>query len=381
MTAQTFKVAVVGPSRVGKTTLLTAILSDTNRMLAGTPVSVAMDEATEKRVSVQRKELRRAIEAQEFNPAALEGNQQIVHYYVSLRAAGDEALEIPFHILDYPGGWLDPARRADVPHAQQRWPECERHIENSVMLLVPIDSAVLMEAVTPAHRRAVPDLLGLEDTEAMVRKWARSRNREEHRQEPAVVVLAPMKCEKYFDDNGGTGRDAGRLRATIRQKYANVLEIVREEARDRPVRIVYAPIDTYGCVELMDTEWVDDGSGQLLFRGHYRFRGNPPRISVKAAGSVMQQLCGCLIDGRDAAEAEKLAGYRAGVQALLDRHAQPKGFWGMLGYHLGGEAAENSRDRRYLGGQIDAATRRRIQLTEAVEELAKMPQDQRIEEW
>jgi len=183
--SESFKVAVTGPSRVGKTTLLTAILSDTEEMLAGTPVSLVSGEKTATRVRRQRIELRRAIEAGEFNAAALGGTESMFMYEVKLQANSDISLEIPFNILDYPGGWLNPEARVS-PEARQQWPQCEAHIKQSIMLLLPIDAAVLMEAATPAQRSAVPDLLGLVDVEELAVKRAKERSLRPT--EPAVVV-------------------------------------------------------------------------------------------------------------------------------------------------------------------------------------------------
>ncbi|MBW0011218.1 MAG: 50S ribosome-binding GTPase, partial [Pseudonocardiales bacterium] len=241
-----FRVAVVGASRVGKTTLLTAILSDTHSLLAGTPVTVSMDEPTQSRVRRQEKDLRRAIEVGEFNAAALGGTQDINRYHVALQADGDESVQIPFDLLDYPGAWLDPDERSKYAHAVAEWPNYLDHVRQSIMLLVPIDAAVLMEAVTPRQKAAVGELLGLLDIEDVGRKWAMARQANPY--EPAVVVLAPLKCEKYFGDNGGHGHDEARLRARVKEKYDRLLEIIAAETENRsgPVRVVYAPIDTYG---------------------------------------------------------------------------------------------------------------------------------------
>jgi GTPase SAR1 family protein len=211
-----FKVAMVGPSSVGKTTLLTAILAETQDMLAGTPVTISKEEPTEARVGRNRRELRRAIEAGEFDAGALGSTQSMFLYEVALEPTGDDSMRIPFSVLDYPGRWFNAEARAAVPEAKATWPTCIEHICTSIMLLVPIDSAVLMEAVTPKQKGAVADLLGFEDVEAVAREWAKARNKVTD--EPAVLVLAPLKCEKYFDDNGGDGRDAGRLRAKVREK-------------------------------------------------------------------------------------------------------------------------------------------------------------------
>ncbi|MGP4022438.1 hypothetical protein [Actinomadura sp. 3N407] len=377
--SEAFKVAVVGPSRVGKTTLLTAILSDTADLLAGTPVNVALDEATASRVRRQKNQLRGAIAAGEFDAAALGGTQSMSSYEIKLQADGDVGLEIPFRILDYPGGWLDPDRRTESPAAQEQWPRCEAHIKDSIMLLMPIDAAVLMEASTPAQRAAVPDLLGLTDVEAVAERWAKTRN--QRPAEPAVLLLAPLKCEKYFADNGGAGHEAGRVRKEVREKYKEVRRIVEAECKDRLVHVVYAPIDTYGCVELMEAEWPELEPGRLDFRGHYRFRGRPPTISVKAAGTVMQELCRAILDSQIGRTTKEIDANLTTYTRLLERRAGEKGFWGAISYYLGGEALDNRAQRQRSQREIAQGHRQREQLREAVEKLVAAPTDDRVEVW
>jgi hypothetical protein len=380
-----FKVSVVGPSRVGKTTMVTAILADTERMLQGTALQVALDEETTRRVSLQQRDLRSAIEAKEFDSASLRGTEQPADYRMSLQSVGDETIEIPFHIMDYPGKWLNADLRAASQLAKDRWPECEAHIKNSVMILVPIDSAVLMEASRAQERRSVPHLLDIVNVEAAVRKWAKLRNLEEHRKEPAVIVLAPLKCEKYFNDNGGSRDDAGKLRNKVKEFYAGVLEILGQEAPDRSIRLMYVPIDTYGCVELIDAEWLvpEPGSDNtaLDFVGHYRFRGNPPKLAVKAAGTVVQELCRCLVQSRAMAEVRAWTATADAHNQDLDRRLESKGFFGTIGFYFGGEALQN-RANRLASKQEIAISRRRIEQLEAeVTRIAGIPNDDRAEEW
>ncbi|WP_055713884.1 hypothetical protein [Streptomyces torulosus] len=379
-----FKASMVGPSRVGKTTLLTAVLAETETMLAGSGISLVMDEQTELRIRRNRVELRRAIEAREFDAASLSGSQSMALYEVGLQAVGESTPGIPFSVLDYPGEWLDPSKRAQHPRAKAQWATCEAHISESLMLLVPVEAAVLMEAVTPAQRRAVADLLAFEDVEAMARKWARARNQPAHQDEPAVLVLAPIKCEKYFDDNGGKGRDAARLRQLVREKYRTITEVVQAEAKNRDMRVIYAPIDTYGCVDLMEGQWhkpLDDDGPELDFRGHYRFREIPPIVRPKAAATVMRELCRCVVSGQDTAERRRAESARVTYQAALERKSEPKGFWGALDYYLLGEALDNRNLRLSNQRVIGEAARRQEELQAVLEWMAKQPADERVEEW
>ncbi|MGW1781908.1 hypothetical protein ACWCQQ_22595 [Streptomyces sp. NPDC002143] len=380
-----FKVSMVGPSRAGKTTLLTAILAETQAMLAGSGITLVMDEETEIRVRRNQKSLRKAIEAREFDVSSLGGTQSMALYNVGLKTLGNGTEGIPFSILDYPGSWLDPSSRARLAAAKDGWPECQAHIAESLMLLVPVESAVLMEAATPAQRRAAADLLGFEDIIPMARAWAQGRNLPHHRDEPATLLLAPLKCETYFDDNGGKGREAAQLRQLVREKYRTIVEAVEKESKNRAVRVVYAPIDTYGCVDLMDGKWSEtidsDGDPTLDFRGHYRFRGIPPTVKPKAAGTVMQELCRCVISGQVMAERRRATTARGAYQAALERKSERKGFWGTLDYYLSGEARANEGARKKTQEEMEEATRRRKLLKAALENIAREPADERVEEW
>lgn len=379
-----FRVAVTGPSRVGKTTLLTAVLSETHTLLEGTPVSVAMDEPTRKRVRAQERDLRRAIEVGEFDAAALGGTQTVSRYHVALRAEGDESIEIPFELLDYPGQWLDPDVRDEVPQAKEAWPGYLEHVRNSIMLLVPIDAAVLMEAVLPRQKAAVGELLALLDVEEVGRTWAKGRGLEDTWDEPAVVVLAPLKCEKYFGDNGGIGHDEARLREKVRERYRRLLEIVVAETRGRPdpVRVVYAPIDTYGCVELREARWHNTSAHGLPdFQATYRFRGQPPRISVRAAGTVMQELSRAVLAGQQAAELARQRVTQGTYDRGVARKAERKGFWGTIGYHLSGEAETVNERIQVSASELARISLRRGQLTDATKKLVAADYDPRVEVW
>ncbi|MBL7255831.1 hypothetical protein [Paractinoplanes lichenicola] len=376
-----FKAAVLGPTRVGKTTLLTAILDETKQMLAGTGVIISLDERTQRRVRTHRQEMQQALLQREFNAYALAGTQDEAYYHVSLQSVADEDVRIPFSILDYPGKWLDPDFLDTVADGKRKWRECEEHIKASVMLLVPIDASILMEAETPPQRGAVPGLLQFGDVEEVARKWASTRNLAEHHHEPAVLVLAPLKCEKYFDDNGGWGRDADELRKRVAEWYGPMLDIVRGEATQRDIKIIYAPIDTYGVVELMEADWPRESDGRLGFRAHYRIRGDKTTPSVKAAGAVMTALCQCVVDGWAVAEGRVLAARQHDYARLVARDRERKGFWGTIGYYVSGESARNAADQGKTAMEITQIEQRQQQVRKSVEALAATAYDPRVEPW
>ena len=89
---------------------------------------------------------------------------------------------------------------------------------------------------------------------------------ERHRRpaEPALLAFCPVKCESYFSDNGGRVSKSEELLRNFREVYARVIEAVRAEALKADV--LYAPVDTIGCVEVIDAEWpLDEQTGEAMF--------------------------------------------------------------------------------------------------------------------
>ena len=169
------------------------------------------------------------------------------------------------------------------------------------MLLVPVDAAVLMEPTSAAQLRAVPSILTTPEVGEVVRQWLKERNWRPD--EPALLMLCPVKCESYFDDNGGRRDEGEELLSRVRRVYADVIEAVPAEAPH--VRVVYAPVDTIGCVEILHAEWTPDPrepSG-LAFAAHYGVRW-PARQAVKGADDVLISLCKHLVAAQQRVESD-----------------------------------------------------------------------------
>jgi hypothetical protein len=374
-----YRIGMVGPSRVGKTSLITALLHDGQRLLEGTPISMkAIGTATQKRLSQHRRELDGSLLAGEFDAGALGGSQDQFTFHLLLdTGVPDTGIEL--QLLDYPGGWLDPHTRPAGVEAQ--WEECERFLEQCSVLIVPVDAAVLMEATTASHLRNVPTILGTPQVTDVVRSWLKRRN--ERPDEPALLMLCPVKCESYFDDNGGRRDLSATLLQWVRRVYRQVIELVPNEAPDvRNIRTVYAPVDTIGCVEILRADWLaePDEPGALTFVAHYGVRP-PGERSVKGTEDIMIALCRQLVSGRAKVE-EREAGLRReqadAAQTFADRD---EGFFRNIWFLISGErrlradAARTSREEA-----IQAADRARA-LRGIVESLARRAHSDRVTQW
>jgi hypothetical protein len=374
-----YRIGMVGPSRVGKTSLITALLHDGQRLLEGTPISMkAIGTATQKRLSQHRRELDGSLLAGEFDAGALGGSQDQFTFHLLLdTGVPDTGIEL--QLLDYPGGWLDPHTRPAGVEAQ--WEECERFLEQCSVLIVPIDAAVLMEATTASHLRAVPTVLGTPQVTDVVRTWLKRRN--ERPDEPALLLLCPVKCESYFDDNGGRRDLSATLLQWVRRVYRSMIELVPNEAPDvRNMRAVYAPVDTIGCVEILRADWLPepDEPGALTFMAHYGVRP-PGERSVKGTEDIMIALCRQLVAGRQKVE-EREAGLRRQTADAAQTFAErDEGFFRNIWFLVTGErrlradAARTSREEA-----IQAADRAQA-LTGIVESLSRRAHSERVHQW
>jgi hypothetical protein len=304
-----FKVAIVGPRRVGKTSLITALLSESQKLLAGTPVSMAPVGTTEARIAQHKNDLRGALLAGEFHPGALGGTQAPFTFTLAMTV---NKTGIVWAILDYPGGWLDARTRGSENEGE--WERCRRWIADSPVLLLPVDASVLMEATLRREKITAQNLLQIGQTEELAREWAKGRA---VARQPGLVMLAPVKCESYFNDNGGLVDSKEELFRRVVQTYKPVIDAIRQEmAGTMGLSIQYHPVDTFGCVELQSAEWQPaPGGGEnapLLFSATYIVRP-PGEPTPKGAGGILISICRQIVE----AQTGKGRGFLAELWAWL----------------------------------------------------------------
>lgn len=292
-----FKIGILGPTRVGKTSLIAAILQESKVQLSGTEVSMTpSDGKTEKRLSQHYKELEGSIHAGEFNPGAVSGTEESFTYELYLDPGVKGAAGIRFSLLDYPGGWIDASRRP--AGREDEWKRCKQWIKDSSVLLIPIESVVLMENSNSSHRRVVPTILNSHDVASVVRDWAKARAA--HPNDPALLIFCPVKCESYFSDNHGRIDRSKDLFFRFEKYYHEVLEAARNEADN--LQILYAPVDTIGCCEITETKW-HTTEDEPSFLATYRVRqSEQPGITIKGAEAVLVSLWRVLVDARKKTE-------------------------------------------------------------------------------
>jgi hypothetical protein len=364
--SEPFRIGLVGPSGVGKTSLITALLAESMKLLTGTGVAMhPVGTATEERIARNQRSLDANLLSEEFEAMPLgfmHGSAEPFIFTLGLNpGSSDDGISI--EVLDFPGLWLSPESRP--ARRETEWARCLEFIAASTILLIPVDATVLMEAVTEEERGAAEGLLAIAAVADVARDWA--IRRQERAPEPALAVFCPVKCESYFNDNGGLDDRSGALQARFDTAYKDVINAIRVEAPGASV--LYTPVDTIGCVELADVKWI---KGQAV--ASYRVREPGPRISRAGASEIMRALCRHLAYGRRILrEAERDTA--AGAANAYAEHNS--GFFRAVRLWLSRER----RRRMRAAHETEAALTRAEALVAAVEAIAASGSGPRAQEF
>lgn len=358
-----FKIGIVGPSQVGKTSLITAILEQGRQALAGTPATLRAKGQTRGMIERHMEELAGAIQSGDFNPGALTGSSTRTFYTLELKIASQS---VSLEMLDFPGSWLAESTRPSA--VEKDWEECQRFIDESSVLLIPIDASVLMEAGRPTEKQAVPRILRTVSVETVAQQWAKAREAARHHGEPGLVIFAPLKCESYLADNGGLNNRSDELLARVKDVYSVTLQ--KMQAESPALSVLYAPIDTYGCVQIKRAEFILQGPEAPSFRAHYGFRSPRPVIQPRGADTILGVLCGQIVEAarqQQTQEAEQLR-YQASVSR---RQAQPSNFFQSIYWYVTGEDDRRNAKAARDESQYAQTARTVSDLTDTVQLLSE----------
>ncbi len=332
------KIGIIGPTRIGKTTIINCLLRSGEGLLAQTSVRMRWaDTMTERKIQQQRKELEGWRVSRQFNPGALSGTDS-AFYFRLLLDPGVPGAELHLDLLDYPGGWLDAARRAG---RETEWEECRAFIAEASVLLIPVDAVVLMESLGDMNRHCVPSILTTPEVQDVARDWARRRY--QRPDEPALVIICPVRTESYFADNGGRRDRSAALLDQVRDVYGEVLQAIRDEAPS--ARIRYCPLDTVGCVEFLSATWVpNEATGEQQFSARYRVRrrpdGKPPEIRMAGVDDVLVLIARPLFELGQRVLDREAQKKRTLATSLTEYASRNNGRWLNFWYRVTGQRAQ-----------------------------------------
>ena len=249
-----FKIGMVAPSGSGKTSLISSVCSEVQDRLASEPSLEFWPEGTATQRAMQRAnaEFNTAINNPNnlFQVPKLQPTSSISEYQFAVTLPTTKQT-IGFSVLDYPGHLLGTSEFSS---------KVTPHLLESAALFVPISADILMywgqtNGLTGTYNTqcnaAANMLLDCDNVILAIKNWIAEKRKVEA---SAQLFFVPIKCEKYFDDNGGRVDSHQKLYEAILERYIKPLEMTKNEEQLIQTNIFF--VDTYGVVELRNIEAV-----------------------------------------------------------------------------------------------------------------------------
>lgn len=229
-----YKITMLGPSGVGKTSLLTvmwdrlaATIGEANLQLTPEPESLVILQNC-------LKDLKSLANRGNFQAkGGIEGTEEpfIYSFDVGNMGASNPALRLHFH--DYPGGWIesDPKNMNYVINT----------IQESIAVLIAIDAPALME---PQQQNTWKGDWHEEfNRPTTITTLFQKAYQGVNSPKPKLVILAPVKCEKYI-----RGGHSEALLEQVKKGYPRLLGTLQADALSGKIAVVVTPVQTVGNV-------------------------------------------------------------------------------------------------------------------------------------
>ncbi|MEQ8757069.1 MAG: hypothetical protein RID09_26580 [Coleofasciculus sp. G1-WW12-02] len=245
-------ITMLGASGVGKTTLLTSMYEQFEATSRQANLQLKPDIETAailERYLAQLKSLTYEFKADERTKGirgtlAVAGPESLPSYRFDL-GLNDKKDYLRLQFRDYPGGYILPSDVAGRRFVQKMLREC-------AAVIVAIDTPALMELNGRWHEvRNKPDEI-----------MTLFKTAYQKLDEPKLVILAPVKCETYMQDEVS----ANNLIKQIQEKYAPLLEFFQEPRRADKIAVVTTPVQTVGCVVFLKIEVENLNQPRFYFR-------------------------------------------------------------------------------------------------------------------
>lgn len=250
------KVCMMGPRAVGKTSILTAIFNDTQDNLGLTTNLLLKAEGDTAAELINKKHYLNAIFANRTQvtdkPAAGLAATSTVNTFDFVFGLKGKEPRIDLEIKDFPGEYV-----LDRPN------EVKQFINESSAVFIAIDTPHLMEE-NGAYCEA-------KNKSFIITSFFKSQNLDSEK----LVLLVPLKCERYFYDNR-----MDEVLTKVREYYSDLISYFMKNGK---IACAVTPILTLGDVEF-DHMIKQDGKVVINMNNCpdevvYRFRGDNPKYS------------------------------------------------------------------------------------------------------
>jgi hypothetical protein len=237
------KITMLGPSGVGKTSLLTAMYEQFESNIGRTNLQLTPDLESSALLQERLAELKSLPDSFETKGwMASTENYRTFLFELGRKGA---VPSVQLHFQDYPGEFHE------SKSSREDKERIEGFVRESVAVIVAIDTPALMEKNGQWHAETNrPQQI----TNLFQRVYRELDS-------PRLVILAPVRCEKYLKNEESTSD----LLRRIEDGYGKLLDLFRSENLLSKVAVVVTPVQTVGSVVFSRIE-VNDGKPLFIFR-------------------------------------------------------------------------------------------------------------------
>lgn len=235
----TLKIAMLGPTAVGKTSLLAAMYDQFENI--SRDLEIKPHEATKPILERRLERLKNSVEEDTIKVGkGLPPDTSRRSFMFDFGEIGaPPALSLEFQ--DYPGEFITKGDRQDLETVKSL-------IQSSVAIIIPIDTVALMERDGQHH----------EYFNQTQKVYDLCKYFYEDLQSPKLIIFAPIKCESYI-------HDPKRLRYRVEEGYARLFNKLSNDKLLTKIAVVITPVQTVGSAYFSRIQY-EDGMPILRFR-------------------------------------------------------------------------------------------------------------------
>ena len=290
-------ISLVAPSGFGKTSLISTIMKEMDLTLQKTDKGRTYElnvrpknKDDNKRLEENNRIIVEAITSGNgrISSVSIAGTGQCASYNyeiaLSMRNNKRELIQ-PFCMMDIPGGWINPDNRTGI-EAQKQWEEFEKHLHDSRILWIPIDSVALMEARTSQEKEMRAKLMDITDVTQLASEWAKYRADDDE----SCICFVPLKCETYklLSDNKEDSLIKEDFYKKFKEMFDNVMHEVNRVKGDSNIKLYYIPVETIGCIKKVSSNWERKDEKNVQFSADYGITGS--HRAIKGADSLLYKV-------------------------------------------------------------------------------------------
>ena len=174
------------------------------------------------------------------------------HFNVKLKSKTTGGMELSFY--DYPGEWLD--RRDKVQELRERMEKCN-------IIMIAIDTPYLMTSPNP-NDDSVGRYNDYRNYCSRIAEMVKN-NFTPSSYGPRMILLVPLKCEKYYNL-----QQMDEVNARVKAAYKNLLNYTGGD-NYKNYEVVIAPILTLGEKTIEFARFESDENGDLIMDEQHRY--------------------------------------------------------------------------------------------------------------